>query len=90
MPFLVSLFGFLASVLLGDELTCTIAFAPAAMGALATARRGGKEFQKGRKAAFDRVVELFHGYSIAQAAPASKGKAYLASICNTQESGARL
>ena len=83
MPFLVSLVSVFASILLGDELACSIAFATAAMRALATARRRGKEFQKGRKAAFDRVVELFHGYSIAQAAPASKGKAYLASICNT-------
>ena len=83
MPFFVVLSDFLTSAFLLDELACSIAFAPTAMGALATARRSGKEFQKGRKAAFDRVVELFHGYSIAQAAPTSKGKAYLASICNT-------
>ena len=90
MPFLVSLFGFLASFLRRDELAGAIAFAPAAMRALATARRGGEEFQKGRKAMLDRVVELFHGHSIAQSEPAAKGKMILASICNTQESGARL
>ena len=90
MPFLVSLIGFLVCVLMWDELACAIAFASAAMRTLATARRGGKEFQKGRKAAFDRVVELFHGYSIAWGRPAAKGKLRLASICNTQESGARL
>ena len=83
MPFLVALFGFLVCVFLWDELACAIAFASAAMRALATARRGGKEFQKGRKATLDRGVELFHGYSIAQATPASKGKAYFVSICNT-------
>ena len=90
MPFLVSLISVLASVLMWDELTCAIAFASAAMRTLTTARRGGKEFQKGRKAAFDRIVELFHGGSIAWGGPAAKGKSRLASICNTQESGARL
>ena len=72
MPFLVLLFGFLANVLLGDELAGAIAFASAAMRALATARRGGEEFQKGRKAVLESVVKFFHGFSIAQAASASK------------------
>jgi hypothetical protein len=72
MPFRVSLFGFLASVLLGDELAGAIAFAPAAVRALATARRSGKEFQKGRKATLEGVEEFFHGLSIVQAMPLAK------------------
>ena len=90
MPFLVSLSGFLACVLLLDELAGSIAFTPAAMRALASARRGREKIQKVRKGTFDRFVELFHGYSITKAVPPAKGKAFLASICNTQESGARL
>ena len=90
MPFFVVLSDFLTSAFLLDELAGAIAFSPTAMRALATARRSGEEFQKGRKAMLDRVVELFHGHSIAQSEPAAKGKYYLASICNTQERGAIL
>jgi hypothetical protein len=72
MPFLVSLVCVFASTLLRDELAGSIAFAPAAVRALATARRGGEEFQKGREATLERVEEFFHGFSIAQAVPASK------------------
>ena len=87
MPFLVSLFGFLASVLLVDELACAIAFAPAAVRALATARRGGEEFQKGREATLERVEEFFHGFSIAQAVPASKQKRTLQAFVTCKKEG---
>ena len=90
MPFLVSCVSFFACILLGNELAGAIAFASAAMRALATARRSGEEIQKSRKATFDGVVELFHGDNIAQTSPAAKGKTYLVSICNMQESRAIL
>jgi hypothetical protein len=72
MPFLVSLFGVFVSVLLRDELACSIAFAPTAVWALATARWGGEEFQKGRKATLERVEKFFHGLSIEQAGAPAK------------------
>ena len=57
------------------------------MRALTTARRGGDEFQKGRKAMLEGVDEFFHGISIAQAGGHAKGKQLLQAFVTRPEAG---
>ena len=55
---------FLAVFILADELTGSIAFPSSAVGALASARRGGKEVQKRGKGIFEKGEQFFHGASV--------------------------
>ena len=57
------------------------------MRALTTARRGGEEFQKSRKAMLEGVDEFFHGISIAQAGGHAKGKQLLQAFVTRPEEG---
>ena len=54
----------LAVFILADELAGSIAFPASAVGALASARRGGKEVQKSGKGIFEKGEQFFHGASV--------------------------
>jgi len=64
MPFLVRASFLLAVFILADELAGSIAFPSSAMGALASARRRGKEVQKSGKGICEKGEQFFHGLSV--------------------------